>query len=426
MNRYLFRYFTNLNIAIILLLTIASSSILGTIIEQNQTNDFYKENYPILTTQLTLNWKIINIFGLNHVYSTWWYILLLILFSFCLISCSFTQQFPELQIARRCFFINQLIQYNKQKLKAFVPKINFCNLLQILKQKNFTIFQQNLDIYCYKGILGRFAPIVVHISMLLILFGSFFTSLGNFESQELITKGEIFQIRNLLNSNALTLIPDFPIRINDFWIEYGKTININQFYTDLSILNENGSEVIRKTISVNFPLHFNQIALYQNKWEGIGLRFQIDEKLYQLPLVLINQAGNIWFTWIPSFLNHSETKSGLIFVFNNLEGSFSLYKNDGLFLGVFNISDKIPDFKNLQLLEFIKETGLQIKTDFGVPVVYLGFGILIISIFLSYVSYTQFWFSQKKDLLCIGANTNRSKLNLKFLFLELLLDFEQN
>ena len=84
---------------------------------------------------------------------------------------------------------------------------SFKNSLKLLKQKEFTIYQQNLDVYCYKGILGRFAPIVVHVSMLLVLFGSFFTSLGNFNAQELVTKGEIFQIRNLLNSNILTQIP---------------------------------------------------------------------------------------------------------------------------------------------------------------------------------------------------------------------------
>ena len=107
MKSYLLRYFTNLNTAIILLLTIACSSILGTIIEQDQTLDYYKVTYD--------SWKIISLIGLDHVYTTVWYISLLIMFSICLISCSFTQQYPELQIARRCFFKTIPIQYLKQK-----------------------------------------------------------------------------------------------------------------------------------------------------------------------------------------------------------------------------------------------------------------------------------------------------------------------
>ena len=45
MNLVFFRYFAKLNLAIILLLVIAGFSILGTIIEQNQTIEYYKLNY---------------------------------------------------------------------------------------------------------------------------------------------------------------------------------------------------------------------------------------------------------------------------------------------------------------------------------------------------------------------------------------------
>jgi len=45
MNLVFFRYFAKLNLAITLLILIASFSILGTIIEQNQNIEFYKLNY---------------------------------------------------------------------------------------------------------------------------------------------------------------------------------------------------------------------------------------------------------------------------------------------------------------------------------------------------------------------------------------------
>tara|TARA_E500000178_G_scaffold348525_1_gene403776 strand:+ start:3617 stop:4864 length:1248 start_codon:yes stop_codon:yes gene_type:complete len=412
MKSYLLRYFTNLNTAIILLLTIACSSILGTIIEQDQTLDYYKVTYD--------SWKIISLIGLDHVYTTVWYISLLIMFSICLISCSFTQQYPELQIARRCFFKTIPIQYLKQKFFKSITNITFYNSLNKLKQRGFTIFQQNLNSYCYKGILGRFAPIIVHISILIILCGSFLMNLGNFNAQELITKGEIFQIRNLLNFNLSSAIPEFPIRINDFWIEYEKNLNIKQYYSDISVLQENGIEETRKTISVNIPLHFNKLSLYQNNWEAIGIRLLSEQDIYQLPLVLINQNKNLWFTWFPDQKNIPD---GILFVFNNLEGSFNAYRDNGEFIGWFSMNTKIKEFKNLQLLDFIQETGLQIKTDFGISIVYSGFGILMLSILLSYISYTQFWLLQTKNIIWIGGNTNRSKLDLKFLFLSIILEY---
>ena len=60
LNLVLFRYFAKLNLAIILLLLIAGFSILGTIIEQNQTIEYYKLNYSESINPFDLNWKIIS------------------------------------------------------------------------------------------------------------------------------------------------------------------------------------------------------------------------------------------------------------------------------------------------------------------------------------------------------------------------------
>ncbi|MEO0835690.1 MAG: cytochrome c biogenesis protein ResB, partial [Cyanobacteria bacterium J06642_3] len=71
----------NLKLAIILLLAIAIVSIAGTVIEQAETLSFYQQNYPESPALYGfLTWKVILAWGLNHVYSTWWYLSLLILF----------------------------------------------------------------------------------------------------------------------------------------------------------------------------------------------------------------------------------------------------------------------------------------------------------------------------------------------------------
>ena len=115
MNLVFFRYFAKLNLAITLLLVIAGFSILGTVIEQNQTVEYYKLNYIDTLNFFELSWKSILNFGLDHVYSTWWYLTLLILFGLCLLSCTFVQQFPTLKVARKIFFQTSSIQFKKQK-----------------------------------------------------------------------------------------------------------------------------------------------------------------------------------------------------------------------------------------------------------------------------------------------------------------------
>jgi cytochrome c biogenesis protein len=85
----------NLQLAIILLLTIACISSLGTIIEQEKPITFYELNYPITKPVLGfINSNIIINLGLNHVYTTNWFVILISIFGISLMSCTFARQIP--------------------------------------------------------------------------------------------------------------------------------------------------------------------------------------------------------------------------------------------------------------------------------------------------------------------------------------------
>lgn len=109
------RYFsllTDLKFAITLLVFISVSSSIGSIIEQEETVNFYKEKYPQASPIYGfIDYSFIISLGLDHVYRTWWFLFLLILLSFCLISCTVTRQFPLLLNSKEYFF--------KQKKEAF-------------------------------------------------------------------------------------------------------------------------------------------------------------------------------------------------------------------------------------------------------------------------------------------------------------------
>src|SRR5918998_1360467 len=93
---------TDLRLAILLLLAIALFSISGTVIEQGQSPAFYQANYPEDPALFGfLSWKVLLALGLDHVYRTWWYLALLILFGASLTACTFTRQLPSLGAARR-------------------------------------------------------------------------------------------------------------------------------------------------------------------------------------------------------------------------------------------------------------------------------------------------------------------------------------
>ena len=416
MKQKIFRLVADLRFSIFILLLISAFSILGTIIEQDQSLEIYKSNYPLTNPVFGfLTWDRILKFGLDHVYKTWWFFLLIFLFGLSLISCTFLQQLPSLKIARRCQFFRTTSQFNRLKIFTTLNQISFNQIVSRIKKNKYSIFQQKNTIYCYKGLIGRIAPILVHFSMILILFGTIISSLCGFKAQEIVPKTESFHIQNIVNNGQFTVIPKTSARINDFWITYTKNRTISQFYSDVSILDSQGNELKRNTISVNQPLIYNRIYYYQTDWNLIGLRFENNQNdLIEYPLInLLNDQSKIWLTWIST---NSLLTEGLIAIIDNLEGYCSIYNETGKFLGNLELNETINIKSPLTLIEIISSTGLQVKTDPGIPVIYFGFLLLMLSTLISYITYSQIWIIQKNQKLFVGGTTNRAVFDFELEF----------
>ena len=420
MKQKFFRVLADLRFSIFILLLISFCSILGTIIEQDQSIEVYKTNYPLTMPVFGfLTWDRIFQFGLDHLYKTWWFFLLIFLFGLSLILCSFLQQLPSLKIARRCQFFRTTNQFYRLKISTILDNRSFNKILWRIKENRYSIFQQRNMIYCYKGLIGRIAPIIVHFSMILVLIGTIIGSLFGFKAQEIVPKTETFHIQNILNNGQLSVIPKTSARINDFWITYTKKRTISQFYSDISILDNQGNEKDRKTISVNYPLVSAGIYYYQTDWNLIGLRFQNSKnEIIEYPLAnILNNQNKVWLTWVS---DNFKSNSGIIAIINNLEGYCSIYDEKGKFLGNIELNEMIKFPESISLLEIISSTGLQIKTDPGIPVIYVGFFFLMLSTLVSYITYSQIWIIQKNKNIYIGGNTNRAVFEFELEFFKFI------
>ena len=67
------------------------------------------------------------------------------------------------------------------------------------------------------------------------------------------------------------------IRVNDFSIEYREDGSEKQFFSDLSVLDVNtGEQLTRKTISVNKPLRWGGVTMYQTDWSLAALTLRAE------------------------------------------------------------------------------------------------------------------------------------------------------
>ena len=420
MKQNIFKSIADLRFAIFILLIIAFFSIIGTVIEQDQSIETYKLYYPITNKIFGfLSWDFILQFGLDHIYKTWWFIILILLFGVSLLTCTILQQFPSLKIARRCQFFRTTQQFCRLNISTNLKHLISSQLFFKIKEKNYLIFQQKNIFYCYKGLVGRIAPIIVHFSMIIILIGSIIGSISGFKAQEIVPKTETFHIQNILNNGQFTIIPKLSIRVNDFWITYTKQTTITQFYSNISFLNVDGNEIKRKTIFVNSPAKYNGIDYYQTDWNIIGLRVKLkNSQNFQYPFInLSNTQEKVWLTWITS---SEQLTNGITLLIDNLQGYCSVYNKFGTFIGNVELNENFELEKSLTLIDIISSTGLQIKADPGIILIYIGFLFLMISTLISYITYSQIWIVKDKQKIFIGGNTTRATFEFELEFLKLI------
>lgn len=88
-------------------------------------------------------------------------------------------------------------------------------------------------------------------------------------------------------------------------------LQVSQFHTDISLFDINGKEVMRKTISVNDPLRYGGITIYQTDWSFSALQILKDnEGPYNLAMapLQINGDKKLYGTFLPVDVNTPNVK----------------------------------------------------------------------------------------------------------------------
>jgi cytochrome c biogenesis protein len=137
-------------------------------------------------------------------------------------------------------------------------------------------------------------------------------------------------------------------------------------------------------------------------------------------MALLNTKGQgrIWGTWIPTKPDLSE---GVSLLAKDLQGMVLIYDAKGKLVdAVRNGMSTQVNGVTLRILDVVGSTGLQIKADPGIPIVYTGFGILMLGVVMSYFSHSQIWALQKGDRLYVGGKTNRAQVAFEQEVLDIL------
>ncbi len=427
--------FRSLKLTIALLILLAILSIIGTLITQNAARLEYIQRYGMGL------YEVLNFFNLFDMYHSLWFSAILLLLVINLITCS-VHRLPGIfsQISRRS------VELDDKMLKAipYVEKVQIQNpakkeediqssLKKWFKNWGKTETERAITLSSEKGGFSRLGVPITHLSILIILIGGIIGSIYGFKGHVNILEGEtVDEIFLRTKDQEIPKPIDFSVRCDDFNVTYynlpGRKEKHVKEYTSVITILENGKEVLKKTIQVNHPLHYKGLAFYQSNYGAIHdvtLGIQWKDKKEKTSFKVLE--GNT--VPVPSTHDSIRVLQYSREVHNFGEGVQVVLFKPNQEPRPFWLLKAFPKFDEQRKDEFIltfegfteKEyTGLSVTKDPGVWVVWIGCGMMIFGLIVSFFfSHQRVWVRIPKspggDIILAGsANKNRVSFEKTF------------
>ncbi|MEY4801953.1 MAG: hypothetical protein RLZZ274_684 [Cyanobacteriota bacterium] len=386
-------WISDLRVAIVLLLVIAVTSGVGTAIPQREPADLYHRLYDPQPWIGLLNGDGVLALQLDHVYSSGWFLGLLAWLALALLLCSWRRQWPALQAALRWIDYSTPRQLSKlsvaETLSTNSPKASLDQLAGLLQRQGWQIQRHDDRLAARKGLLGRVGPLLVHAGMVVLMLGAAWGALGGQRAEQYLAPGRSLELMDSRGSSQLTLALDH------FSIQRDPAGRPEQFTSQLRILEGDGSggSLLKQAeISVNHPLRFQGVTLYQADWALATISLQLGKSpLLELPLQSFPQLGEqIWGIVLPTRPDGSEP---VLLSLGSEQGPVEIYGADGISLARLAPGGAAVEVKGLPIRveSVLPASGILLKRDPGVPLVYAGFAIALAGGGLSLLATRQLW-----------------------------------
>jgi len=431
------KFFTSVKLTVVLLLSLAVTSIIGTVVPQSATasEHFHKSG--------ELRHKILSfldsIFDIFNMYQSWWFQLLLLLLTINIIICSI----DRLKATWKIIFV-KIPRFNVSRFRSFKNKKEFSDkrtpdeLEQIYRpiisrSYGYSRFEQTDNGFCLfaeKWRWTRLGVYIVHLSVVLMLLGSLIGSNFGFEGFVNITEGESTKEINLRNTAGTHLL-DFEIKCEDFSVSFYDSGAPSEYRSSLVII-ENGKPVLKKDIIVNDPLRYKGINLFQSSYgtlppKEVVLSFTSKETGVEYKKkAAINMPVDIPEGLGTFTIRDYSSSAG--FRGHNVGEAFmgTLTRKTGNPVNIM-IPLRFPGFDNMRKGDVVVAvashshryyTGLQVTKDPGVWVVYSGFILIIIGCFVTFFMSHQRLCIEVigrggKSMVMVAGTSDKNKTGMK-------------
>lgn len=443
-------FFTSVRLAVVIFILIAATSIVGTLIEQNAEPE---RNIKVLSgifgRSAARAYRILDGLGFMDMYHSWWFVAMLLLLAVNLIICSIDKLPGIMKLVKEPMKPLSEEQMKKFSIsKELSLKAGHDKTVEMIEPAVRKLLRTNpsvakdetgYQLYTQKGNYSRLGVYVVHFSIIVILIGAVLGIFLGFKGFMPLPEGSTASSIELKKGQTMPL--GFSVRCDNFNVDfYGNTDMPKAYKSDLTIIKD-GKEVLKKTISVNDPLTYNGITFYQSSYgiiprsgESGIFKLRITPKDGRTEDADLKFGGS--FT-IPgsSLTGRIEDFSPALGIDENTGKSFtygeqmtnpaiylSFYEKNsrkygGWLLKRYPQTGRLPGGHTIELVKVfgMQYTGLQVRKDPGVWVVYLGCITMALGLFVAFfMSHRKLWVrvveERNASRIIISAAANKNKL----------------
>ena len=420
-------FFCSLKLTLSLLISLALTSIIGTILPQGALPPEYVAKTSAMKLQIYGN------LGFFDMYHSWWFITLLYIFSLNLVCCSIKRlphvfkfiSEPMLVLGdsmRNSFSQKSELTFPaspekaKEKLAEFLGK-EFSAPVITEHSGEYHLFSQK-SAWCRLGVY------VVHFSILIIFVGAIIGSLFGFKGLTNIEEG--FAVNAIQGQKGDVIPLGFEVFLDKFDLTLYHTGAPKEFRSTLTIM-ENGKPVpgySKVKVIVNDPLTYKGITFYQSSYgqanEGSDHFFNVVPRSGGAAERIAMREGATVTLKDGTVLKLLETTQDVRQVMPGFSGpaarievafkgkpaqSFVVFKNNPE-MNALRGDDLTFNYDGTNARMY---TGLQVAKDPGVNIVWLGCALMCLGLYIAFfMSHKRIWVVVSKGHARMYGNASKN------------------